>query len=309
MKRVPVLLLLFQAGVFSTTFEMALRIDGAVAAESFSEEDCASAFNALPPAGNLTDGARPSAAKDAFIRYDRACFRKWGDLKENSRRYLATTVGSIFDRFGKPYCTATRIKSDVIMTAAHCPMDGASFRLLGYPSISLAVVSSIVFPGPPADDLDDVALWKIEDNNLPFEALAVSRDFPAHQKIAIVAISLVPFLLERDNPGESWLSSVRWSPVKAAQTWPPSEVSPPLPDGGRFSECVFHKMPTFPGMSGAPILGISRVGAAGEPPRIFVVGIHLRDGATPSRAKSCGVHSEYNVGIKIPASIIQRLRS
>ncbi|MBY5357825.1 hypothetical protein HFO94_30690 [Rhizobium leguminosarum] len=304
MNRNTSLMLFWLAGIFYLTLNaLAESGKGFTLAAQFSEVDCTSAYNSLPSGISPTANSAPEI-KQAFIRYDEACFRTWDDLKDNSRSYLKAVVGAVFDSSGKPFCTATRVKSNVIMTASHCGMNGAVFRLFGYPAVGLKVESAIVASDPPRDDFEDFALWKIEDNDLPFKALAIARDFPPHQKITIVAVSQVPFNLERD---ESWLSSVRWSPVRAAQIWPSSEVRPPLPDEPRFSECIFHKMPTFPGMSGAPIIGISRVNAAGDPPELFIVGIHLRDGATPSRTKSCGVYGEFNVGIKVPVSVLRSL--
>jgi hypothetical protein len=58
---------------------------------------------------------------------------------------------------------------------------------------------------------------------------------------------------------------------------------------------------TFGGMSGAPIIS-AQVGPDGKPRTLFVVGIHLRSGATDSA--DCGSYGGYNVGIALPSDVL-----
>ncbi|TAY14024.1 hypothetical protein [Rhizobium leguminosarum] len=267
----------------------------------FSDAACTAAFHALPKGASPFD---PSVA-EALLNYDTSCFKNWNGLRENSRLHLATTVGTLFGPDGNPFCTATRIKSNVIMTAAHCKMNRTVFRLFGYPDTPLKVKSQILKGSETILDLSDYALWEIEDNKLPFDGLPIRRDFSPHQAITIVAVSQVPFYLTLNADASHWLDAVRWSPTRSAQIWPPSEVVPPIPRGSRAAECIFHKMPTFPGMSGAPIIGVLKPRETGGKPELFVAGIHLRDGTASVRAAGCGVRGEYNVGIRVPAPILE----
>jgi len=66
-------------------------------------------------------------------------------------------------------------------------------------------------------------------------------------------------------------------------------------------ECIIHRAPTLPGMSGAPILAVRLAKDLAAPPSVNIVGIHLRNGAPGS---ACGEWKTFNVGLRLPMRIL-----
>ncbi|TPL53090.1 hypothetical protein FJ937_06925 [Mesorhizobium sp. B2-4-4] len=243
---------------------------------------------------------------DQYARYDRACFVAWDGLKSQTKAFLANNVGALFTSQNDAFCTATRITDDLIITAHHCSefMEGSTFRLYGFPNQSIKVIKEVEIRRPSIPDLDDFGVWRIEATDVPFTFTKQSftRSTLPHQAITIVAISILAKTLFVGEAMDKWRDAVRWSRTKSAQVWPVEEVSPEVEVGARSDECLFHKMPTFPGMSGAPIITVRW--PVGAPPRFFVAGIHLRNGVDIDRADGCGEHGEFNIGIRIPSVVM-----
>ncbi|MBX5041257.1 hypothetical protein HJB66_12005 [Rhizobium lentis] len=263
------------------------------------------------PATDMLQHLLDSRAK--YLAYDRDCFKHYRDLKDHTRNFIGASVGAVFTDDRRFFCAAFRIAADIIMTAGHCAngIDGADkriFRLVGYPEIEMKILEQIPPRAEePVDDFGDYALFKIQDPAVAgfWTAKNFSRDIAKHQVIIIVAVSLIPKELAEHDSKYTWLDDVRFSRAYSSKTWPPEEVGTNLPSSSNRSECIYHRAPTFPGMSGAPIIAVHAPTKVGGPPTFSVIGMHLRNGA--ERGEDCGKAFDYNVGIKIPEHVMKAM--
>jgi hypothetical protein len=92
-----------------------------------------------------------------------------------------------------------------------------------------------------------------------------------------------------------------------AQWISPLPTPPPTSEADRL--CIYHKAPTFGGLSGAPIIG-SDFDATGTPLRRFVVGLHLRSGTPEDPYQlnaDCGSYPDFNIGLALPAEVLKHV--
>lgn len=256
--------------------------------------------------------------RNTYKLYDKDCFFKWDNLHCHTQVFLAENVGALFESDSPvPFCTAFRLTSDVIMTAGHCATEasskGAVMRLYGHPLEAIHIGARIELPpnGASLPDLDDFALYRLEKprTTSTWNLQTFSRDVISSQAIFIVAPSLISDEAFDDNAlVDNWLKQIRFSRAPSNQIWLASEMDHPLGAGPQREECLFHRNSTFSGMSGAPIIAATRPNEPGGVPTFRVIGIHLRN-AFPlqDRTGGCGEHYPYNVGIKIPASVLDAI--
>ncbi|RVJ45876.1 hypothetical protein CN176_03595 [Sinorhizobium medicae] len=301
--------------------------DSALSAGPFHPH-CFASFWRLPidqygyPIDTDADGTRSpatkmlqhlAASKSKYLAYDRDCFKPYRDLKEHTRQFIGPSLGAVFTDDPRFFCSAFRLAADTIMTAGHCAngIEGADrkmLRLVGYPDLEIEVLEQIPPPvQEPVEDLADFALFRIQDPGIAgfWTKKNFSRDTARHQVILIIAVSLIPRELQMHNTKYTWLDDVRFSRAFSSKTWPPDGVQTNLPVSSDRSECIYHRAPTFPGMSGAPIIAVHAPAKPAGLPTFSVIGIHLRNGA--ERDADCGQAFDYNVGIKIPLSILNAL--
>ncbi|MBY5784826.1 hypothetical protein HFN62_13880 [Rhizobium leguminosarum] len=286
---------------------------------------CAKTFAALPitekgepidPVGS--EVAHYQGYQKLYFAYDRDCFFGWGDLKERTRAFLGDNVGALFNSDEPvPYCSAFRLADDVMVTAGHCDIGSTSLtmRLFGHPVVALRVGERIKFPYGSAEgvsDLSDFALFHLLDVTIKsrWTSSTFSRKVVSGQAILVVASSkIAPLALKADGPEDlpGWLANVRFSRTPSNQIWLADELKPPIPQGLPSSDCLFHRAPTFAGMSGAPIIAITVPKDAPTKPIFHVIGIHIRNGFLPldDHSNGCGDHYPFNVGIKLPEHLLE----
>ncbi|BCH04690.1 hypothetical protein MesoLj131b_66890 [Mesorhizobium sp. 131-2-5] len=187
-------------------------------------------------------------------------------------------------------------------------------RLYAHPLDEIRIGSKIEVPdrGPRLPDLDDFALYKLDkpDTASTWNFQTFSRDVKSGQAIFIVAPSLISVeALDSNARVENWLEQIRFSRAPSNQIFLPNEMHEPVEARLPSEECLFHQDSTFTGMSGAPIIASTRAKELGGVPTFRVIGIHLRNGgfSEDDRATGCGYHHPFNVGIKIPASVLDAI--
>jgi hypothetical protein len=298
-------------------------------------ENCFKAFCALPAAERRGDIVSSDFAKhvlanrDLYEQYDRACFNKWNELKHYSQDFLNDVFGALFWKSSNGLiltCSAFRIAEDIIVTARHC-IYGSSwlqpspnqflFRLIGAPDIDIPVIGELQnhFPIPKnqvANDFGDYWYLKIAKVGLDFRKQ--QDDFRSTVRqgtwLLFSGISRPALLLDAEGDDRRWASSFRWTKVAGAQWIPELRLPKPPPSVEAAKACIYHKAPSFNGMSGAPIIGSDPAPSADKPPKLFVTGLHLRSGA-PDLAHQddadCGDYPAYNIGLALPADVLRRV--
>ena len=233
-------------------------------------------------------------------------------LKPWTLRVVNNSIGTLFtettNNVFSPYCSAFRISDDYIVTAAHCVMSPMHFRLAGDPktilNIDLADPDNIF--GAPDSDVDDFAVLRVQRSPVVFDLpqSTFQRETLDRQSVNIVSISGPMFAIQRLK-ADDWLNAVRFTRLNAAQLWSFEEAGRPYQDTVLSSECLLYRVPTYPGSSGGPIIAVRRPSVNGADPKVFIVGIHLRNGYPISR---CGDWREFNVGIRLPKVVLGRVR-
>lgn len=257
---------------------------------------------------------------DAYKAYDAACFFPFLCREQDPIRcpsattaaFVKAVIGVLFIESSPgefhPYCSAFRISATLIATAAHCVKPLMHFRLAGDPAKILEVHASHPDStiGTPNADLTDYAILSIEKS--PISITLSKSDFLRttieRQAINVIALSMPAYRLGQHVPND-WLQAVRFSRLNAARLWSFSEAAKTPGSSGTETDCLIYRAPTFAGMSGAPILAIRRPSREGGTPKIFIVGIHLRNGHPPSK---CGAWADFNVGIRIPQAVLDRVK-
>ncbi|RVG06613.1 hypothetical protein CN234_21630 [Sinorhizobium meliloti] len=249
----------------------------------------------------------------AYRAYDRDCFKPLADLKTPTRKFIDPNLGIVLTDDPGFFCAAFRLGPDKFITAGHCAGDieGAeskAFHLLAEPDRAIPILGQL----PPATpetstDFTDFAVFRIEDPQV--EGYWTQKDFSRtilpNQVVIIVAVSLIPRELNPRMANSKWTDDVRFSRSFSSRLWPIDEVETNLPKGSDRSGCIYHKAPTFPGMSGAPIVAVHAPKKANEPPTFSVTGMHLRNGDWS--LEGCGKAPQFNVGLKIPKAVIHDL--
>ncbi|UVF18826.1 serine protease [Microvirga terrae] len=259
--------------------------------------------------------------RERYAQYDQDCFEGWNDLSEMTRDFLAYNVGVLFLEEGNqklsPVCTAFRISNSMIVTASHCltrAIGLMQFRLYGDPERPLKVIPPgtsqwLEYVSHGGIDLKDYAMLQIEESPFPsrWTRESFTRDVKPHQSIAVIAISIPAFYVVQGAQLSHWINAVRFSRANGSQVWDVDSLEPSLNSQLR-AECILHRAPTYPGMSGAPIIGVRLQTSSSGKPRLYVMGIHLRNGprsAGGSAVKDvCGNFPQFNVGIRIPPTVI-----
>ena len=219
-----------------------------------------------------------------------------------------------------PVCSAFRIAQDLVVTARHCIYDGHGipsptqfvFRLISAPAQDIPVIDEIKasFSVPKdeiANDFSDYWFLKIAESGRRFNRTreefksTVRRGSP----LLIGGFNRVAFVLDVNEDEKRWLtpSGGQRYGVPNGSRW----IDPPTPLADH--SCIYHKAPTFGGLSGSPIIG-SDFDSSGKPLRRFVVGLHLRSGAPVGAYQfdaDCGSYPGFNIGLALSAEILQRV--
>jgi hypothetical protein len=291
-------------------------------------EACYRAFCDLPSSDQ--QGTTPQKAfgdhvranKEVFLRFNKACFLTWDDLKDYSRAFLNDLYGVLF--FKGPNgliltCSAFRISEDIILTARHCIYEGQllvpspadfTFRSMASPNADIAVIGEepiqpVISKKQIANDFRDYLYLKISSGSIAFRK--AKDDFRSSARrgteLLIAGVNRVSFILDADeNPGK-WQQSFRFTRVAGAQWLPIERLPAPPPSQEAAIRCIYTKAPTFAGMSGAPIIGSDFDPSSGLPPKLFVFGLHIRSGLSvpPYEFDSdCGNYPGFNVGLVLP---------
>jgi hypothetical protein len=245
----------------------------------------------------------------AYLRYDRDCLAGWSGengLKQATKRFLQNDVGALF-KGETPYCAAFRISEHLIVTARHCQkgigVKEVVFKLYARPDVAIAIKRMVVpteseySDDDVTNDLDDFIVYETADAPAKFSWTRdiFRRNFLPDQVIFIAAVNRMVLRLLKG----SWLESVRFSRTNSNRVWSFASANPTSAAALAENECVYHRAPTFEGMSGAPIFAILR----NEVPHFRIIGIHLRNGFS-TRTGGCGNASHYNVGIRLPTAVL-----
>jgi hypothetical protein len=286
---------------------------------------------AMHPVGNDPVALHSHFVKhaQAWIKYDNECFYPWNCksifsksdcLQTWTRNVLRESAGVLFREYAygkfQPYCSAFRITEHKIVTAAHCVAPLMTFRLLGDPKwpLKVTIPRDNEDLGIPNTDLNDFAILDVESSKVKFtlKGDVFSRATVDKQFIAIISINMSLFEAKQLQP-EHWADAVRFTRLDSSRMWSFDEakdrqtkdglaISDFSPDPMLRAECIIHRAPTLPGMSGAPILAVRLAKDPAASPSITIVGIHLRNGAPGS---ACGEWKTFNVGLRLPTRILK----
>jgi V8-like Glu-specific endopeptidase len=322
---------LFDAAQYARA-QVSCAPDSTVSTDS-TTENCRQAFCALPSSDQQGDIPQRDFAshilqhKDVYTKYLEACFSRWDELQEYSKEFLGDVYGALFFKGSDGLvlvCSGFRISQNVVVTARHCIYDNNYwipsptqfiFRLISDPNRDLPVLGEITnsfsrVKNEAANDFDDYWFLKIADF-IEFHRAkdefrsSVRRGSP----LLIAGINRVAFVLDAHEDVSQWASAFRWTKVWGAQWIPTERLPQPPPTPTAESSCIYHKAPTFGGMSGSPIIG-SDFDMTGKPLRRFVVGIHLRSGVPDPAHENdsdCGSYPNFNIGLALPAEILDRV--
>ncbi|MCE7030924.1 hypothetical protein [Jiella avicenniae] len=338
MRGAPLLLLQTYCVLLSLCAGSIAHADQNVVSTGASHPECSSAFEALPidengnPVEKNSDGENKppptieghfSYHREKYIKYDEKCLKDWDNLAEDTKNFLRPRLGVIFlasdnTRFeDTPYCSVFRIRQTIVVTARHCETESDLGFVNSYavfmdnPHDNIRFMERIGQIGDvySSSDLTDYVIWKTSDDkkhDAVFNSSDIRRVFLDNQAIAIVAFSIAAWYVDDNRKKENWLNYIRFSRVNASKIWRLEEVKKIHGNTNTNDECLYHRAPTFSGMSGAPIVGL-RIVRSGEK-ELFIIGIHLRNGtAVRLEGDECGDVPTFNVGIKIPEAIAERL--
>jgi len=291
--------------------------------------NCAAAYAGLPidghgrPIDDTPNGAKIAENLPQHIsrhvavyeRFDRECFSDFGQLRRTSREFGQDNITAMFFN-GEPYCMAFRVSPEFVLTAGYCikqiPIEKVRLSFISTPLVQHSI-SSWISKSWTGDnysgDINDYALLKIDagDSRTAWGPVNLERTTIPHQAVFIVAISEVAREITIGG-SPNWTYWLRFSRTNSAQLWPDAEAFPDLASPTLKQECLFHKVSTFPGMSGSPIVAVHKPKTQSDPPTYTVVGIHLRNGAaSETGAAGCGDNPDYNIGIRIPEAVIRYL--
>jgi len=253
---------------------------------------------------------------DVYETYDKDCFVGWGSLQPESKEFLRNNAGILVDNpldgAAFPFCSAFRISETLIATAHHCAGFAPTFRLFGDPATDIEVIRQVAIGYDEfgtASDLDDWAVYEIAPPKLPFtwDTSTFHGEVLDHNIAFVVTLSQYAWFYKVNEDLDHWLEAVRFSRVNGGQLWFAAEVVPGIADVQLEYRCLYHRVPTFGMMSGAPITILRRFDN-GKTIKRYVAGIHLRNGATEwgkAAGRSCGVQPEFNIGARLPDEILE----
>ena len=160
-------------------------------------------------------------------------------------------------------------------------------------------------------DFGDLVLLKLSDTvNFAVMKDHFGENLSYGDWITILGVNLVPFTLYADNDINKWIDALRFSRDWSSRRFKIDELLIPPQSATAAAVCIYHKAPTFPGMSGAPILGINRSKKLGDDTIVYVAGVHLRGGdafGQQGSLNSCGHYPDFNIGITLPKEILEML--
>ncbi|MFQ6180337.1 trypsin-like peptidase domain-containing protein [Sinorhizobium meliloti] len=303
----------------------------AVSANSAAEEPTAGAYHPKCPAAydrlvqKVPEIDGPTEADvqrligrdpQAFLEYGEKCLVPVSDAKSLTINFLKDHLVVLFKLVGDQYsvlCSGFRIARDLIVTAQHCrtPRVQVRVRLFSSPTTDLRVIKR-VYPVEflRLTDASDFMIYQIEDpgDNYRVDLQHFSHDRLRQQAVIVVAASAVDFRYILNSDPDRWTEAVRFSRVNGARLFE-SEEDNLL---SRPAHCLIHGSPTYPGMSGAAVIGIWADKQAKHGARLAIIGVHLRSGRVADRAKidevNCGRHSELNMGISLPKAVFEAIQ-
>jgi hypothetical protein len=298
-------------------------------------KDCHKAFCALPADSRKESGISSREFsqhvldnRDVYTIYDRACFSTWDELRSYSKNFLSDIFGALFFKGSGGLvfnCSAFRIAEDTVVTARHCIYGGRGyrpspiqfvFRPIAMPSSNIPVIGeaqSHLFTSKDNVSNDFSDYWYLR---IP-KGLSFSRNSDEFRtttrrgtRLLIAGVSRLASILQVGDNEEKWASTFRWTQVYGSQWIPEDRLPSPPPSAEAGAKCIYHKAPSFNGMSGAPIISYDGPASTDGPPRLFVVGLHIR-GGTPDLAHSndadCGYYGEYNIGLALSPHVLERV--
>jgi hypothetical protein len=245
-------------------------------------------------------------------RYDTACLRGIADAKDRRTqpfiRDIVGALGFIQKREFSPFCSGFRVAASVMLTAKHCwcaaqdaHLSELIFRVIEAPASDLTV-RGVIGSRPlcsKRDDYSDVVLLDIDGTAAQF---GKSRgDFEGAlvpgEQIAIFGFDYYRFKHLASSDPTRWKDAIVFSPYRGSQKADRSWLWP-TPSDEQYTKCLYYRAPTYPGMSGALILGAE---SEYQPHagRLFVAGMHFRAGLSNSNDK-CGSYMDYNIGLSLP---------
>ncbi|MEZ0003179.1 trypsin-like serine protease [Sinorhizobium fredii] len=255
---------------------------------------------------------------EAFLEYDEKCFASVSTAKPVTVNFLDNHLIVLLRIIGDEYsieCSGFRIAQDVIVTAQHCRETAPQqlrVRLFSSPYKDLRLIEKIHPNGfPPLTDANDFMIYRIEDPGDDYSADQndFSKSHLRQQAIAVVAVSTLDFTYILKGDPNRWTEAVRFSRVNSARLFEAKE------DGlaARPDHCLLHGSPTYPGMSGAAVVGIWKDENAEGGVKLSIIGIHIRTGRATSRAKitdvNCGNHQMLNMGIFLPKIVLDMVHN
>src|SRR5581483_1998749 len=280
---------------------------------------CEKAYEALP--ATVTQSVLHSGNPNDFLpyktrllAYDRACYKPWDTLRPQTRAAVGNMVGFFFlkeDGAWNPVGAGFRISTALVVTARHClyaaERMGAilidptqyEFRLLAAPARAFHSTGS---QSPhtsqdPLTDSSDYLVLKVDTTTVPFNSrqVVLRSDVPYREILLIPGISVYSYWFRQKMRIESWPAAVRIdkSPSCTRFPFPMTEGTP-----AEIRRCILTQCQTLQAMSGAPIVGYDPATQ-----QLLVGGIHLRSGPEPR--PECGNQQGFNVGVTLPAEILQ----
>ncbi|MFC1460584.1 hypothetical protein ACETIH_28510 [Microvirga arabica] len=215
---------------------------------------------------------------------------------------IVTARHCVFDSFG------TRISADALI-----------FRLFGAPEVDILVTGHRATENFTEDqlgstnDFDDYWYLTISQAPLPFNKSA--KDFragvPPGSMILVVGVSLPPYIIDIGQDDRRWIEAVRFSRVWGAQRFELAHLPNAPPSKTAEDICIYHRSPTYGGMSGTALIGVERRAENDRIPLLYVAGLHLRSGGTHDWLDSnaqCGVFPDFNIGLVLPRHVLKRVR-
>jgi hypothetical protein len=191
------------------------------------------------------------------------------------------------------------------------------FRLISAPTLNIPIIAELptttsIPRSQLANDFGDYWLIKLEPDIAPSFRRTLEEfrsDARRGSPFLISGFNNVAYILELNEDPTRWADAFRWTQVWGAQWFAVNELPEPRPTALAERSCIYHRAPTFGGLSGSPIIG-SDFDSTGRPLRRFVVGLHLRSGVpddTYQLNADCGSFPDFNIGLALHPEILQHV--
>ncbi|WP_299508400.1 hypothetical protein [uncultured Roseobacter sp.] len=275
----------------------------------------------------------------AYERYDSACQKGLENLRhESTRVYLRDRLGALFSVFRDsaiPFCTAFRLSDTRVATAEHCLWDAGGkrrkvhelrFSLLGAPEerFSFSVLTDPAQSRGKLADKSDLAILELEpgaraelpklssDNRFDLE---IPKDLCGDAFVLIPGVFRPALVVQEDLLPGDWAEAVRMDATDTCvrrsghfkyqcRQENSKETGPELFYGKtnfRNRRCIVVNCQTYPGMSGAPVIGFSKAENT-----LFSGGVFIRSGDKPDVGRAtCGDLPDMNIGITYSKKVIE----